>query len=287
MTMDKLFEIMKKWISPMVDSDAREGHPWTLNDSNVEKEFYWHCYTGDHIGVDIGAYVKNDTINIYINDKKTVIAAITKSTMLVSNNGEFKSIPEFMINRLFEVIIDAMDHPTVSFDMKGLDSTDDILIYLPSRYIEGEAYELKRVVSTSPFKVEVIKGILNKYSPYELTFITKVGTIITQTKNFDKDDEWSPYCNLSNREDIYTMYGMSINEAIIDKKFTKGDLYYIKTDTPWYGIYKEHTPNLWGWPNLVFVKFGGCSLGEELHISGVLRGNISIYSVKICDEIKF
>ena len=51
----------------------------------------------------------------------------------------------------------------------------DLLIYSKDRYIEGNAYELVRIISEKPFKQEFVRGILLRYSRTELVFLTIKG----------------------------------------------------------------------------------------------------------------
>ncbi len=177
---------------------------------------------------------------------------------------------------------------------KNMSSMKDILIYSPDRYIVGETYGLQRRINEDPYKTETINGILESYSETELTFITLKGEITVSTQNFDDFDKWHPYYSTSDKDKHYTMYGLSVNESIIDSNFVVDDLYIIKDkwygeDRTWYGVYLGHELNTWGWPNLKFRNVGGwknpsfkCNevFETEVDISKIIRKEAAIYSIE-------
>lgn len=175
----------------------------------------------------------------------------------------------------------------------------DLLMYSPDRFIVGETYGLERRISEKPYKKETINGILESYSETELTFITLKGEITVCTQNFDDFDKWHPYYSASDKDNHYTMYGLSINESIIDSNFVVDELYMIKDkwygeDRTWYGIYLGHKLNNWGWLDLKFrnvtwknPSFKCHDVFEmEVDISKIIRKEVTIYSIEVGKEIK-
>lgn len=176
----------------------------------------------------------------------------------------------------------------------------DILIYSPDRYIVGEAYGLQRIIREKPYKMETINGILESYSETELTFITLEGKITVCTQNFDDLYKWHPYYSASDKDNEYTMYGLSVNESIIDSNFVIDNLYIIKDkwngeDRTWYGVYLGNELNNWGWLNLKFRNVGGWKnpsvicpdvFEMEVDISKIIRKEVTIYAVEGIKEIK-
>ena len=175
----------------------------------------------------------------------------------------------------------------------------DILIYSPDRFIVGESYGLQRIISEKPYKTETINGILEKYSETELTFITLKGKITVCTQNFDDLYKWHPYYSASDKDNHYTMYGLSINESIVDSNFVVDTLYMIKdkwygADRTWYGVYLGHKLNNWGWLDLKFrnvtwknPSFKCPDVFEmEVDICKIIRKEATIYSIDGIKEIK-
>ena len=197
--------------------------------------------------------------------------------------------------KAYDVITNGMDNPIISTDMSGRSvKSKNLLIYSPKRYIVGNAYSLKRVIKHEPFTIDTINGILKEYSETELTFVTNSGKLYVSAQNFDDDSKWYPYRNISNNDEDFTMYGLSINESIIDNKFTEGSLYYIRErhkhgdkikDNGWYGIYNYRKINDWGWPSLFFKNVDTGHI-REIHVSDILRKETFVYSTRLCDEIK-
>lgn len=165
------------------------------------------------------------------------------------------------------------------------------LIYSPARYIVGNAYSLKRVIKQDPYTTDSINGILKEYSESELEFVTNNGNIRVSSQNFDDDSKWYPYRNISNKDENFTMYGLSVNESIIDDNFTKGMLYYIRetqninNKKGWYGIYNYKELNKWGWPSLFFKNVDTGKVGE-VHVSSILRKETFVYTTRLCEEIR-
>lgn len=179
-------------------------------------------------------------------------------------------------------------------------SIKDLLIYSPDRYIVGEAYVLQRVISESPYKAETINGILERYLETELTFITLKGRITVCAQNFDDLYKWHPYYSASDKDNHYTMYGLSVDESFIDNNFVVDNLYIIKDkwcgeDRTWYGVYLGHELDSWGWPNLKFKCVWGWKnpsykhievYDMEVGISTIIRKEATIYSIDVIKEVK-
>lgn len=170
-----------------------------------------------------------------------------------------------------------------------MSSTKDILIYSPNRYIVGKAYGLHRMVNEKPYKGENIIGILKSYSETELTFVTLEGKISVCTQNFDNPYRWNPRFCVGDENNYYSMYGLSINEEIIDSTFTVGCLYVIKDklnkNHTWYGIYGGHKLDIYGEP---YLKFKNVNTGDtDVSISKILRKEVVIYTIEAIREIKF
>ncbi len=298
MNMNKLFNIMKDWLKPIIDNDSDSGFTWGLCDGNSAKEFYWHCYDGEHIGAEAGAYIKceggNKLIKVFIDDKDNVVAEINPVANTLITAGQYcrdiHHFPTIFIPKLYGAISKGMDNPIISTDMSGIPiKSKNLLIYSPSRYIVGNAYSLKRVIKQKPYTTDSINGILKEYSETELEFITNKGTICVSVQNFDDDSKWYPYKNISNKDENFTMYGLSINESIIDNNFTKDSLYYIREKHNigggWYGVYRYKELNSWGWPSLFFRNVN-TGKDSEVHVSDILRKETLVYNTRLCGEIK-
>lgn len=298
MDINKLYEIMKEWIEPIIRNDSNRGYTWGFREENPRSAFYWHCYDGDHISAKAGAYIKseggNKLIKVFIDDQDLVVAEINPVTNTLITAGQYcKEIhhfPTHFIPKLYKAITDAMDNPIVSTDMSGIPvKSKNLLIYSPSRYIVGNAYSLKRVIKRDPFTTDSINGILKDYSETELEFTTNNGNIRVSAQNFDDDSKWWPYKNISNKDENFTMYGLSINESIIDNNFTKDNLYYIREKHNigggWYGIYNYKELNSWGWPSL-FFRNANTGKYSEVHVSDILRKETFVYTTRLCGEIR-
>ena len=199
MDMNKLFEIMKEWIEPIIKNDAARGYNWHLCNDDPTSEFYWHCYEGDHISARAGAYIKceggNRLIKVFIDDKDLVVAEINPvaNTLITAGQycNEIHHFPTMFIPKLYEAISNGMDHPIISTDISGLPiKSKNLLIYSPSRYIVGNAYSLKRVIKQKPYTTDSINGILKEYSETELEFTTNNGNIRVSAQDFDDESKW-------------------------------------------------------------------------------------------------
>lgn len=170
------------------------------------------------------------------------------------------------------------------------------MIYSKDRYIEGNAYELVRVISEKPFKQEFVRGILLKYSSTELVFLTIEGNIFTTPNCFDQMHQWYPSRALDGSDksdERFTMYGLSVNTDILEKHLHKDEMYHLSFNADYkiyarchcFAVYEGYTiNNITGWPKLRFER-----VGERMNISfaDVLRNYITINNVNIGDEIRF
>ena len=312
MNMLILFNIMTDWMSPLLKDDKDYPFSWILKKDDTDEEFYWHCCDEKHeyAGAEVGAYVVKDenndsasVIKLYIDSRDCVIATIkmwAETVIIASRSTYQKSEHHFPIDKiqdLYKAITKNMAHPQVIIDMGGIDSTN-CLIYSPDRYIVGDVYSLRRIISHNPYTPETINGILKAYSETTLTFTTTKGDITLSAKDFDDDSKWYVDAGVSIKGS-YTMYGLSINESIVDNNFVVGNLYIIKdkwygADRTWHGIYLGHKLNNWGWLDLKFrnvtwknPSFKCPDVFEmEVDICKIIRKEATIYSIEGIKEIK-
>jgi len=152
-------------------------------------------------------------------------------------------------------------------------------------YVVGDAYILHRFVHVDgkeTSREDKIMGILTKYSPSLLTFMTINGTITFEATVHPDFETYNPKTRigiLGNKFDI-VMSGLKANLDVIEQTFKPGLAYYIKTPVDWinrpnfYGIYAGYNEkDLWEWPELKFMSEKG---EVRIHFIDILRGVVTV-----------
>lgn len=152
-------------------------------------------------------------------------------------------------------------------------------------YVVGDAFILHRFIHVDgkeASKEDKIMGILTKYSPSLLTFMTINGPITYEATIHSDFKTYNPKTRidtLGNKYDI-VMSGLKANLDVIEQTFEPGTPYYVQTPDDWinvpcfHGIYSGYNEkDLWEWPELKFMS----EKGEiRIRFVDILRGIVNV-----------